>query len=182
MENKHISYRQSARIYEFFIVFQYCAIEEILNTAYLPLQFSIILQLLTSSIYSEKMTLVLWEINTYHTDKVSVQVSLFILFGYCGTEKILNAAYLPLGFSIILQPMKFSIEWYITNGVLFHSDRKVSHENGNISMFPQKNTGKPQGKISIFAITQEGPVQSGSSSNSTETLMRLNCVENFITI
>src|ERR1700722_13968881 len=37
-------------------------------------------------------------------------------------------------------------------------------------------------KISIFAITQEGLVQSGSSSNSTEILMRLNCVENFMTI
>jgi hypothetical protein len=36
MGNKHISHRQSVRIYEFFIVFGYCAIEEILNIAYLP--------------------------------------------------------------------------------------------------------------------------------------------------
>ena len=75
MGNKHISYRQSVSIREFFIVFGYCGIEEILNAVYLPLLFSIILQLLTSSIYSEKMMLVLWEINTYHTDKVSVYVS-----------------------------------------------------------------------------------------------------------
>ena len=82
----------------------------------------------------------------------------------------------------ILQLVKFSIEWYITNGILFDSDRKVSYESDNILIFPQKNIGKPQGKISIFAITQEGLVQTGSSSNSTVTLMRLNCVENFITI
>ncbi len=75
MRNKHISYRQNVSIREFFIVFGYSGIEEILNGAYLPLQFSIILQLLTSSIYSEKMMLVLCEINTYHTDKVSVYVS-----------------------------------------------------------------------------------------------------------
>jgi len=37
MGNKHISHRPSARIYEFFIVFGYCGIEEILNTAYLSL-------------------------------------------------------------------------------------------------------------------------------------------------
>ena len=41
---------------------------------------------------------------------------------------------------------------------------------------------RPQGKMSSFSITQEGLVQSGSSSNSTETLLRLNCVENFIVI
>ena len=41
---------------------------------------------------------------------------------------------------------------------------------------------KSYGKISIFAITQEGIVELGSSSNSTEIFMRLNCVENFITI
>ncbi len=75
MGNKHISYRQSVSIREFFIVFGYCGIEEIFNGAYLPLQFSIILQVLTSSIYSEKMMLILCEINTYHTDKVSVYVS-----------------------------------------------------------------------------------------------------------
>jgi hypothetical protein len=34
MGNKHISYRQSASIHEFFIVFGYCGIEEILNAAY----------------------------------------------------------------------------------------------------------------------------------------------------
>ena len=37
MGNKHISHRQIVRIYEFFIVFGYCGIEEIVNTAYLPL-------------------------------------------------------------------------------------------------------------------------------------------------
>jgi hypothetical protein len=37
MGNKHISYRKSVRIYAFFIVLGYCGIEEILNTAYLPL-------------------------------------------------------------------------------------------------------------------------------------------------
>ncbi len=37
MGNKHISYRQSVSIREFFIVFGYSGIEEILNTAYLPL-------------------------------------------------------------------------------------------------------------------------------------------------
>ena len=36
--------------------------------------------------------------------------------------------------------------------------------------------------MSSFSITQEGLVKSGSSSNSTETLLRLNCVENFIVI
>ena len=41
---------------------------------------------------------------------------------------------------------------------------------------------RPQGKMSSFSITQEGLVQSGSSSNSTKTLLRLNCVENFIVI
>jgi hypothetical protein len=41
MGNKHIPYRQSVSIREFFIVFGY--IEEILNAAYLPLQFSIVL-------------------------------------------------------------------------------------------------------------------------------------------
>ncbi len=44
MGNKHISHRQSVMIYEFFIVFGYCGIEEILNTAYLPLWFALILQ------------------------------------------------------------------------------------------------------------------------------------------
>jgi hypothetical protein len=37
MGNKHISYRQSVSIREFFIVFGYCGIEEILNAAYLTL-------------------------------------------------------------------------------------------------------------------------------------------------
>jgi hypothetical protein len=37
MGNKHIPYRQSVSIREFFIVFGYCGIEEILNTAYVPL-------------------------------------------------------------------------------------------------------------------------------------------------
>ena len=36
--------------------------------------------------------------------------------------------------------------------------------------------------MSSFEITQEGIVQSGSSSNSAEILLRLNCVENFIVI
>ncbi len=43
MGNEHISHRQNVRIYEFFIVFGYCGIEEILNAPYLRLQFSIIL-------------------------------------------------------------------------------------------------------------------------------------------
>jgi hypothetical protein len=37
MGSKHLSHRQSVRIYEFFIVFGYCDIEEILNVVYLPL-------------------------------------------------------------------------------------------------------------------------------------------------
>ncbi len=37
MGNKHISYRKSVSIREFFIAFGYCGIEKILNTAYLPL-------------------------------------------------------------------------------------------------------------------------------------------------
>jgi len=37
MGNKHISYRQGVSIREFFIVFGYCGIEEILNTEYVPL-------------------------------------------------------------------------------------------------------------------------------------------------
>ena len=39
MGNKHISYRESITIYEFFILFGHCCIEEILNAAYLPLLF-----------------------------------------------------------------------------------------------------------------------------------------------
>ncbi len=75
MGNKHISHRQSVRIYEFFIVFGYCGIEEILNTAYLPLWFALILQLLMSSIYSEKNDVGSMGNKTHHTDKVSVYVS-----------------------------------------------------------------------------------------------------------
>jgi hypothetical protein len=102
MGNKHRSHRQSVRIYEFFIVFRYCAIEEIWNTVYLPVWFALILQLLTSSIYSEKMTLVLWE-NKHISYRQSVSIrEFFIVLGYCGIEEILNAAYLPLQFSIIL--------------------------------------------------------------------------------
>jgi hypothetical protein len=37
MGSKHISHRQSVKIYEFFIVFGYCGIEKILTTAHLPL-------------------------------------------------------------------------------------------------------------------------------------------------
>jgi hypothetical protein len=37
MGNKHISYRQSVSIREFFIVFGYCGIEEIFKAAYLLL-------------------------------------------------------------------------------------------------------------------------------------------------
>ncbi len=37
MGNKYISYRQNVSKREFFIVFGYCDIEEILNTSYLPL-------------------------------------------------------------------------------------------------------------------------------------------------
>jgi hypothetical protein len=43
MGNKHISYRQSVSVREFFIVSGYCGIEELFNAAYLPPQFSIIL-------------------------------------------------------------------------------------------------------------------------------------------
>ena len=52
-----------------------------------------------SSIYSKKITLLLSEINTYHTDKVSGYIEFFIVFGYCGIEEILNAAYLPYYFA-----------------------------------------------------------------------------------
>ena len=55
MGNKHISYRESVSIRQFFMVFRKYDIEEILSAAYLPLLFCIILWLLTSSIYSEKI-------------------------------------------------------------------------------------------------------------------------------
>ncbi len=109
MRNKYISYRQSASIREFFIVFGYCGMEEILSTAYLPLWFSIIVQVWTSSIYSEKMMLVLWEIK-HISYRQSVRIrEFFIVFGYCGIEEILNTAYLLLWFSIILQVLTSSI-------------------------------------------------------------------------
>jgi hypothetical protein len=43
MGNKHISYRQSVSIRDFFIGSGYCGIEKIFNAAYLPLEFSIVL-------------------------------------------------------------------------------------------------------------------------------------------
>jgi hypothetical protein len=102
MGNKYISYRQSVRIYEFFIVWEYCTIEEILNTEHLSLWFALILHLLMSSIYSEKMIVVLWEIkHISYRQSVSAR-EFFIVFGYCGIEEIFNAAYLPIQFSIVL--------------------------------------------------------------------------------
>ena len=53
--SKDVSPRQSVSICEFLMVFRKCDIEKILSTAYLPLLFCIISQILTSSIYSEKI-------------------------------------------------------------------------------------------------------------------------------
>ena len=43
----------------------------------------------------------------------------------CDIEKFLKAVYSSLEFSIILYPIKFSIEWYIMDGFYFDYNKNV---------------------------------------------------------